>query len=37
VLVALLDRPAPATVLELVSGATPVADAVAAVSPGAPG
>jgi nucleoside-diphosphate-sugar epimerase len=36
-LVALLDRPAPGTVLELVGGATPVADAVAAVSPGPPG
>ena len=34
VLVALLDRPAPGAVLELVTGATPVADAVAALSRG---
>ena len=31
VMLALLDSPAPGTVLELVSGATPVADAVAAL------
>ena len=37
VLVALLDRPVPGVVLELVTGATPVADAVAAVSRAARG
>jgi nucleoside-diphosphate-sugar epimerase len=37
VLVALLDRPVPGAVLELVTGATPVADAVAEVSRAAPG
>lgn len=37
VLVALLDRPVPGAVLELVTGATPVAEAVAEVSRAAPG
>jgi nucleoside-diphosphate-sugar epimerase len=36
VLVALLDRPGDGAVLELVSGATPVDEAVAAVTPAAP-
>jgi nucleoside-diphosphate-sugar epimerase len=37
VLVALLDRPGDGEVLELVSGSTPVDEAVAAVTPAAPG